>query len=153
MNRWSLMPNHRFSKLLALTLVWLASLDPGTATAQTLLRQFPAAARRATLQVIAPPEVLINGTSERLAPGARIKGSNNLLLMSASLVGSTVLVNYVRDAQGLILEVWILSHEEAQEKRVGMEPVTNIVFGSDADKPRADDGKTPFSQLPKYPQQ
>lgn len=153
MNRWSLMPTHRFPTLLAFLLVWLASLGPGTAAAQTLLRQFPATARRATLQVIAPPEVLINGTSERLAPGARIKGSNNLLLMSASLVGSTVLVNYVRDGQGLIREVWILSAEEALEKRDGMEQVTNIVFGSDADKPKTDDGKTPFSQLPKYPQQ
>jgi len=153
MNRWPLMPMKRFLTLLIVILVWLSSIVACTALAQTLQRQFPATARRATLQVIAPPEVLINGTSERLAPGARIKGSNNLLLMSASLVGSTVLVNYVRDGQGLIREVWILSAEEAQENRASMEPITNIVFGSDADKPKTDDGKTPFNQLPKYPQQ
>lgn len=153
MNRWPLMTAHRFSTLLALVLVWLASLGPCTATAQSILRQFPAAARRATLQVTQPPEVLINGNPARLAPGARIKSSNNLLVMSASLVGTPVLVNYVRDSQGLIHEVWILSAEEAQEKRVGMEAVTNFVFGSDADKPKTDDGKTPFSQLPKYPKQ
>jgi len=142
-----------FLRTLILVLVWLASFSPGWATAQTQQRQFPAAARRATLQVTQPPEVLINGTPARLSPGARIKGSNNLLVMSASLVGTTVLVNYLRDAQGLIHEVWILSAAEAQEPRAGMEPLTNIVFGSDADKPKTDDGKTPFNQLPKYPKQ
>ncbi len=142
-----------FLRTLILVLVWLASFSPGWATAQTQQRQFPVAARRATLQVTQPPEVLINGTPARLSPGARIKGSNNLLVMSASLVGTTVLVNYLRDAQGLIHEVWILSDAEAQEPRAGMEPLTNIVFGSDADKPKTDDGKTPFNQLPKYPKQ
>jgi hypothetical protein len=34
-----------------------------------------------------------------------------------------------------------------------MEPVINFTFGSDADKPKTDDGKTPFDQLPKFPQQ
>jgi hypothetical protein len=117
MNRWSLLPSRRFSTLLIVILVWLASLGPGTAAAQTQLRQFPAAARRATLQVVAPPEVLINGTPARLSPGARIRGSNNLLVMSASLVGSAVLVNYLRDGQGLIHEVWILNAVEALESR------------------------------------
>jgi hypothetical protein len=114
MNRCFSTSSARFLRTLILTLVWLASFSPGWATAQTQLRQFPAAARRATLQVTQPPEVLINGTPARLSPGARIKGSNNLLVMSASLVGTTVLVNYLRDAQGLIHEVWILSAAEAQ---------------------------------------
>ena len=34
-----------------------------------------------------------------------------------------------------------------------MEPVTNFSFGSSGDKPKTDDGKTPFDQLPKYPKQ
>ena len=121
--------------------------------AQTVLRQFPADAKRGTLVVLIPPEVLINGTPERLAPGARIKGVNNLLLLSASLVGTPVLVNYVRDGQGLIRAVWVLSSQEAQEQRDGMGPLTNFVFDSDANKPKTDDGKTPFDQLPKYPNQ
>jgi hypothetical protein len=94
--------------------------------------------------------VLINGTSERLSPGARIKGVTDLMVMSAALVGSPVLVNYRRDMQGLIHEVWILSAEEALEPRTGMETVTNYVFSANADKPKTDDGKTPFNQLPKY---
>jgi hypothetical protein len=153
MNRCFSRSTRLFLRTLILVLVWLASFSPGWATAQTQQRQFPAAARRGALQVTQPPEVLINGTPARLSPGARIRGSNNLLVMSASLVGMTVLVNYLRDTQGLIHEVWILSAAEAQEPRAGMEPLTNIVFGSDADKPKTDDGKTPFNQLPKYPTQ
>ena len=97
----------------------------------------------------APPTVLINGSPERLSPGARIKSETNMMVMSASLVGTSVLVNYKRDAQGLIHEVWILSAQEALEKRDGMGTVTNIVFDSVA-RPKTDDGKTPFNQLPKY---
>jgi hypothetical protein len=97
--------------------------------------------------------VLINGQAERLSPGARIKNPDNLLVMSGALVGQRVLVNYLRNAQGELHEVWILSSTEAAEKRAGMEPVINFTFGSDADKPKTDDGKTPFDQLPKFPQQ
>ena len=89
---------------------------------------------------------------ERLSPGVRIKGPNNLIVMSGMLVGQRVLVNYVRNQQGLIQDVWILSAIEAQEERKGLDS-TNIVFESDADKPKTDDGNTPFDQLPKFPQQ
>lgn len=153
MNRCLQMPPVRFLMALAIVLVWACAFGPDTAQAQTMLRQFPPAAKRGMLVVTTPPEIQINGASERLSPGARIKGVNNLTVLSASLVGTSVLVNYVRDAQGMVHEVWILSAEEAQEKRVGMEPVTNFVFSSDADKPKSDDGKTPFDQLPKYPKQ
>jgi len=120
--------------------------------AQDTVREFPAAARRATLEVTTPPNVLLNGQSERLSPGARIKGPNNLMVMSGTLVGQPVVVNYVRDAQGQIREVWILNATEAELKRAGSEPTVNFNFASDADKPKTDDGKTPFDQLPKFPQ-
>ncbi len=135
------------------TLLITLSLLPEPVMAQGLLRQFPTAARRATLEVTSPPNVLINGQAERLSPGARIKSPDNLLVMSASLVSQRLLVNYLRNAQGQVHEVWLLSPAEASEKRAGMEPVTNFTFGSDADKPKTDDGKTPFDQLPKFQQQ
>jgi hypothetical protein len=153
MNRCLDLPAGRFLRMMVLVLAWTSIVGSNLAAAQTQPRQFPPDAKRAMLQLKMPPEVLINGTPARLSPGARIKGVNNLLALSASLVGTSVLVNYQRDAQGLIRAVWILSAEEAQEKRAGMEPVTNVVFGSDADKPKTDDGKTPFDQLPKYPGQ
>jgi hypothetical protein len=136
------------------TLILCTSLGEfAPAFAQETVRQFPAAARRATLEVTTPPNLLLNGLPERLSPGARIKGPNNLLVLSGNLVGQRVLVNYLRDPQGLVHEVWILNEAEALQKRAGSEPTTNFSFGSDADKPKTDDGKTPFNQLPKFPQQ
>jgi hypothetical protein len=138
--------------LLVLVLTSL-SLTPPWASAQGLVRQFPASALRGVLEVVAPPQILINGQPERLSPGARIKSPANLLVMSGNLVGQRVLVNYLRDPLGLIQAVWLLSPTEAGQKRAGMEPRTNFIFGSDADKPKTDDGKTPFDQLPKFRQQ
>jgi hypothetical protein len=152
MNRCLNAPKGIFVGLTAL-LISATSLVPGALHAQDLMRQFPAAAKRTTLEVTTPPNILLNGHAERLSPGARIKGLNNQLVLSGSLVGQRLLVNYRRDPQGLVHEVWILSEAEAQQKRSGMEPVTNFIFGSQADQPKADDGKTPFNQLPKFPQQ
>src|SRR4051812_4771212 len=74
-----------------------AIVVPAGAQAQLAVRQFPAAALRGALTVTTPPEVLINGAAERLAPGVRIRGVNNLLVLSNSLVGQTYIVNYVRE--------------------------------------------------------
>lgn len=93
----------------------MACLGPHLAAAQTTVRQFPPAAKRGTLLVTAPPQVTINDAAERLAPGARIHASNNLLVLSASLVGQPVPIKYVRDTLGLIHEVWILNPQEAAE--------------------------------------
>jgi hypothetical protein len=153
MNRCLHLPTIRFVTMLVIALIWASISLPNPAAAQTPQREFPAAARRGVLEVTAPPAVLLNGMAERLSPGARIKGVNNMMVMSAALVGQPVVVNYLRDMQGLIHEVWILSAEEAREKRAGMAPVRNYVFGSDADAPKVDDGKTPFNRLPKYPGQ
>ena len=137
------------SSAFAVSAVAVAAYSP-PALAQGMVRQFPPAAKRAVLEVKAPPEVLLNGAPARLSPGARIHGLTNMLVMSSQMIGQRIVVNYLRDPQGLVHEVWILSEAEAQQKRPGMEPVTNYVFGSDADKPKVDDGKTPFNQLPLY---
>jgi len=85
------------------------------------------------MEVTAPPNILLDYKPRRLSPGARIKDSKNLIVLSASLVGKEVLVNYVADPQGLIHEVWILTPAEAQLKRAGLETLTNIRFQSDLD--------------------
>ena len=141
-----------FSLGLMALLLSLITLAPVPLAAQGLVRQFPAAAKRGTLEVTQPPNILINGQAERLSPGARIKNTDNMIVLSGSLIGQAVLVNYLRDPQGQIHEVWLLNPAEAQEKRAGMAPATNFVFGSDADKPKTDDGKTPFNQLPVFQQ-
>lgn len=141
------------SLCLGVVLALSSAASPSPAAAQQTLRQFPQAAKRGMLIVTAPPEVLINGSPARLAPGVRIRDSNNMLVMSQALVGQSVTVNYVREPQGLVRDIWILNQSEAQEKRSGMEPITSFVFGSAGDKPKTDDGKTPFDQLPKFPKQ
>jgi len=87
------------------------------ASAQELVRPFPAAARTGTLEVLQPPLVLIDGQPARLSPGARIRGTSNSIVLSASLVGQTLRVNYLPDAQGMVHEVWILTAQEARARR------------------------------------
>ena len=106
----------------------MAVLFPSDAAAQAIQRPFPPAARRAIFTVSAPPEVVLNGNVERLSPGARIRGTTNTLVMPASIAGQRLLVNYVRDPQGLVHEVWILTDAEAQERRPGLETVFNFSF-------------------------
>ena len=154
MNRCPRLSVHRTGILLLALLAASATMQPIPVAAQEqAVRQFPVAAKRGMLVVTAPPEVLINGTVERLSPGVRIRGVTNMLVMSGALVGQTFVVNYVREKQGMIQEVWLLNQAEADEKRKGMEPITNFIFGSSEDKPKIDDGKTPFNQLPKFPKQ
>ena len=127
--------------------------SPWAAQSQTNVRPFPAAAKRGTLEVQLPPDVFLNGSPARLSPGARIRGANNMLVMSGQIVGQRLTVNYTVNPQGLLHDVWILTDAEAAAPRAGKGPVTNFTFGSDADKPKVDDGNTPFDQLPRYPQQ
>lgn len=118
------------------------------------VRQFPKDAKRGTLQMQVPPDLVINGKPERLSPGHRIRNANNMLVMSGQIAGQTLQVNYVRNVQGDIHEVWILSRREAQDERESQREgggiLRNFTFGADTEKPVRDDGKTPFDKLPKY---
>ena len=98
----------------ALTLATLATVVPiASAQPQPGHRVFPATALRGELVVTAAPEVTLNGKPERLAPGARIRGDDNLLAMSAALTGRRLTVHYTREANsGMLLDVWILKDLE-----------------------------------------
>ena len=87
------------------------------ASAQQVQRNFPAAALRGELTVVNPPEVVLNGKPARLAPGARIKGGSNLLVMSGAIVGQKLVVNYTVDTYGLVKDVWLLTPEEQRRPR------------------------------------
>ena len=91
--------------------LWLGLLA-GSGMAQSG-RRFAPQAQRALLQVTQAPDLLLNGKPARLAPGARIRASNDLLVLSGTLTGQTLLVNVVLESGGLVKEVWILSPEEA----------------------------------------
>ena len=80
------------------------------------VRNFPPKAQRGTLTVTAPPEVLLDGKPDRLSPGARIRGTNNMLAMSGALIGTPLVLNYLREPNGMLHDVWILTALEAQIK-------------------------------------
>ena len=75
-------------------------------------RKFTAQTLRGELVVTHPPEVLLNRQPARLAPGARIRGTNNLLVMSGALVGRSAVVHYTFDTQGNVQDVWLLTATE-----------------------------------------
>jgi len=115
-------------------------------------RNFPVGTLRGSLTVVNAPEILLDGHPDRLSPGVRIQGANRMLVMPSSIAGQNLLVNYTRDAAGLVREVWILTPGEAQAQRASAErPLLNFWPFAAASGPR-DDGKTPFDQLPKYGQ-
>jgi len=79
-------------------------------------RGFPQNALRGALTFTSMSDAMLNGHPARLAPGLRIRGQNNMLAMSGSLLGLKLLVHYTLDMQGLINNVWILTPEEAANK-------------------------------------
>jgi hypothetical protein len=91
-----------------------ACLVVGPAMAQSG-RSFPPQAQPAVLQVTQAPDLLLNGKPARLAPGARIRASDDLLMLSGTLTGQTLVLNMVLEAGGLVKEVLILSPEEAAQ--------------------------------------
>ena len=76
-------------------------------------RSFPADTLRGDLQVQAFPDVLLNSKPARMAPGAVIRGENNLMQLPGELTGKRVLVHYrMEETSGLIRDVWILNAPE-----------------------------------------
>ncbi len=155
MNRWTrfLFPPRRFvNATFFVAQCGLLTLALGAfhskVAAQSDVRAFPAAALRGTLVVTQPPQVLLDRNPAQLSPGARIRGVNNFLVLSGTIAGQELVVNYVRDSNGQIHEVWILSDAEIAQKR----PNTGSTFrfASEQDKPSATDGKTPYHLLPRF---
>ncbi len=65
----------------------------------------------------APPELQLNGQVTRLSPAARIRGTSNTLVMSATLAGQSWVINYTLDGlTGTVLDVWLLTPEEASRR-------------------------------------
>ena len=94
--------------------LWVGSVSlPAAAQAP---RNFPATALRGEIVVTSPPELLLNQRPARLAPGARIRDTRNLLVMSGATVRQRLPVNYTLDLHGQLLDVWLLSPQEAARK-------------------------------------
>ena len=128
-----------------------AQTDP-EAPAKLNVRKFPPKAVRGEMVVLAPPVISMDGKQDRLSVGARIRDVNNNFVMSGPFLNQKLVVNYVRNNTGQVQDVWILNTEEAKEKRGGKsDTFFNFNTGSSTTAP-ADDGKTPYHQLPAYKQ-
>lgn len=84
--------------------------------AAQLQRNFPATALRGELRLTQPPEALLNSRPARLAPGARLRGADGMLVLTGALVGAPLPVHYTLDTSGLVLDVWVLTPAEAARK-------------------------------------
>lgn len=103
--------------LLALALS--ASLAPFVVHAQ-VQRNFPANALRGEVSMTDPPDIAVNGRPARLAPGARLRGQDNMIVVSGALQGQRFVAHYTLDTLGLVKDVWVLRKEEA----IGLWPRT-----------------------------
>lgn len=79
-------------------------------------RNFLVKTMRGSVVFGAPPEVTLNGKPARLAPGARIRDENNLVVLPATLAGRKAVVNYTVELEGMLLDVWLLTPAEAARK-------------------------------------
>jgi hypothetical protein len=95
---------------------WIPTLVLATAAfaaqAQVVQRTAPADVKPGRMHVVTPPDITIDGKPERLSPGARIRGTNNMLVLSGSVAGQTTPVVYRRDPFGNVHEVWLLTEDE-----------------------------------------
>ena len=75
-----------------------------------------------------------------------------MMAMSASLVGQRLIVNLTMEPGSLVHEVWILTGEEEAQRMPYAHAPRNFQFESEVNTTPQDDGRTPFSHLPKFPQ-
>ena len=123
-------PSNATFKIAACALLTGAAVLFSTQTSAQQVRDFPPSALRGKLVVTAPPQVMLDGKADQLSPGARIRNPQNMFIMSGSLVGQDLVVNYVREGSGLIHEVWLLTPAEAALKRPGAKG-SSLFLGSD----------------------
>lgn len=79
-------------------------------------RPFPPNAKRGRMTPAWHPSIVIDGKTRTLSPAARIFNQDNTIEMPASLRGENFVVNYQEDSEGQILNVWILTREEAGQR-------------------------------------
>jgi hypothetical protein len=99
--------------MLRSVLAFVAACGLVASVAAQVQRAFPATALRGSIVVGEAPEIALNGKPSRLAPGARIRDTNNMSVVPGALLGGKFLVHYTFDSSGLVKDVWILRADEA----------------------------------------
>ena len=80
------------------------------------LRNIPSDAKTADMRYVDGTLVAIDGRPGQLAPGVRIRDQWNRIIPATALPPDSR-VKYRVDATGAVLEVWILTPQEASEPR------------------------------------
>lgn len=94
------------------TLVTALALGAPLAASAQVPRNFPHNALKGEISVGNPPELLLNRQPARMAPGVRIRGRDNMLVLSHSLVGQRHTALYTVDTLGLVKDIWLLRQDE-----------------------------------------
>jgi hypothetical protein len=100
-------PAHLFAAL-------VLGLAAATVSAQLSVRTLPEDARRGYLSFVQENVVSLDGKQLKLAPGAQIRGPNNLLVLPTALPANS-LVKYQLDGGGSLSRAWILTPQEAAQ--------------------------------------
>ena len=77
-------------------------------------RTIPEDAKRGVIRHVQEMIVEIDGTQQRLAPGAQVRNTSNLIVMPGTIPPGT-LVKYRLDGQGMVRQVWFLTPDEAAQ--------------------------------------
>jgi hypothetical protein len=111
------------------------------AVAQTaVLRTLPEDAKRGTLSHVRDNLVSLDGRQIKLAPGAQIRGANNLIVVPAALPKDS-LVKYQLNGSGELFRAWVLTAQEQAAKDKSSPP-----GGMDAGRPFSEIVPKPASE-------
>jgi hypothetical protein len=92
------------------------------AIAQTsVLRTLPEDAKRGTLSHVRDNLVSLDGRQTKLAPGAQIRGANNLIVVPTALPKDS-LVKYQLNGSGELFRAWVLTTDETAAKDKAVPP-------------------------------
>ncbi len=84
------------------------------------LRNFPESALRGKLVVTGMYDARLDGKPIRMAPGVRLFSPQNTLVQAHTVLEKPFTVNYVlENSTGMLLTAWVLSKDEAAQKRQG----------------------------------
>ncbi len=81
------------------------------------MRSLPPDAERGVIRPLEGMVVSINGRPMQLAPGAVIRGPDNLIIVPSAMPAAGARAEYLIDANGQISKVWLVTPEEAARKR------------------------------------
>ena len=81
---------------------------------QAQVRAIPGDAKRGEIRHVENMMVQIDGTPQRLAPGAQIRDTANRVVVPTALPAGAQ-VKYLLNEEGMVRQVWILTPEEAKQ--------------------------------------